>query len=202
MAAYFPFSYFGSIAYFQHLCAHKHCTLEIQDTYQKQSLRNRLTYISANGMHQLSIPVIRTQGSKSKSIEIEIDYSQRWQQNHWRTLESAYAASPYFEHYERDIHALLFSGEKSLVQFSKNTLAFIIHALELPIELFWSEEFLLANNEDLDFRGQKQMTELIFPVSYTPLFKAPVGFEGEVSILDALFNWGPMARVFLVPVEK
>ena len=66
----------------------------------KQSFRNRCVIASPNGPLNLVIPVIRN--TKNKIKDVQIDHSQQWIKIHWKSLESAYRSSPYFEYYEDD----------------------------------------------------------------------------------------------------
>ena len=36
--------------------------------------------------------------------DVRIDYSQKWLNNHWRTITSAYRNAPFFEYYADDLH--------------------------------------------------------------------------------------------------
>ena len=49
------------------------------------------------------------QDIKSKNIfkDVQIDHSQKWKKNHWKSLESAYRSSPYFEYYEDDFKSIV-----------------------------------------------------------------------------------------------
>ena len=70
--------------------------LESNEHFAKQSYRNRCYLQGSNKVEMLSIPVI--DGNKKILMkDIKIDYSQRWETIHWRTINAAYGKSPFFE---------------------------------------------------------------------------------------------------------
>ena len=44
---------------------------------------------------------------KYSLAEVRIDYGQKWLNNHWRTIRSAYGKAPFFEHYCEDLEKVL-----------------------------------------------------------------------------------------------
>jgi hypothetical protein len=109
--AIFSTAYFGSIPYFKALVEDSGPILfDLHERYAKQSQRNRMTILSGNGPLNLTIPVNRLKGNESTMQDIQISYSENWQKDHWKSLESAYENSPYFEHYATEIAAILYSN--------------------------------------------------------------------------------------------
>jgi hypothetical protein len=82
--------------------------LENNEHFAKQSYRNRCYLQGSNKTEMLTIPVI--DGNKKIIIkDVKIDYSQRWETVHWRTLNAAYGKSPFFEFfadYFQDIYQI------------------------------------------------------------------------------------------------
>ena len=190
---YIPTAYFGSISYFQHIAKTEKCIIDAFETYPKQTFRNRCCILTANGLVNLSIPVIRTQGSKSKSNEILLDVKQNWRKIHWRSIESAYASSPYFEHYETDIKNLIFNPEDQLIAFNLKITQKIIDILDLKTNLGISETFSAdkLNSESFGLLYAYEPYQQVFNNSRDQ-------HVVNLAILDALFNLGPMARKILV----
>ena len=84
--------------YYRSLLKAKNPTIDLLENFNKQSYRNRCVIASPNGSLSLVIPVIRK--SKNRFKDVKIDASQNWKKVHWKSLESAYRSSPYFEFYE------------------------------------------------------------------------------------------------------
>ena len=64
MTPILPISYFGNLEYFWHLAMNSKVSIDIKETYLKQTYRNRAEIYGANGQLNLSVPVIRPHGAK------------------------------------------------------------------------------------------------------------------------------------------
>lgn len=132
--------------------------LDDREHYQKQSWRNRLRYLAADGIHDFSIPVVHPRaGSGSESFsgassefragdnsefhagahctpitEIRVDYSTPWVRNLRRALTTAYSSAAYFDHYAPDFFAILESRPDRLWDLNLGTLRFLAQALRCP----------------------------------------------------------------------
>ena len=90
-------SYFPNIASYVILTQHKDLCFEVNDNYQKQTYRNRCYIYGANGKMGLHIPVHYTQNKRQKTQDILIDNATPWKNVQWKSIESAYKTSPFFE---------------------------------------------------------------------------------------------------------
>jgi hypothetical protein len=196
MTPIFPTAYFGSISYYKSLVQMETISFELYEHYVKQTIRNRMSILGANGMLNLSIPVEKPNGNKTLTKDIRISYAENWQKNHWKAIESAYAPSPYFEHYESEVKELIFCKNQNLVAFNLDIHQKIIDWLSLPIHSKFTESYLVESNDSQDFR------KLSWPKTedsnYIKVFNIEHILEGDLSILDAIFNLGPMARNLLI----
>ena len=90
--------YLPCIEFFSCIQSFNEIILESNENFVKQSYRNRSYILGSNKTEMLVIPVI--DGNKKVLIkDIKIDYSQRWDVNHWRTMSAAYGKSPFYEFY-------------------------------------------------------------------------------------------------------
>lgn len=168
---------------------------EVNDNYQKQTFRNR-TYISNDrGKHILSIPIIHAgrANGRQKYKDVLIDNSYLWQRQHWRTLETAYRTSPFFEFYEDEIKALYNQPYEKLLEYNLKTIETIFDCLQLEMPLAKSESFEITpiHNEDYRFLISAKLKHQLKFNTYTQVFNDRHGFLPNLSILDALFNLGP-----------
>jgi len=118
--------YFLNIANFAAI-AQNTITWEVEDNYQKQTYRNRCFVATDNGKHLLSIPIQhlgKNQG-KQKYKEVKIDNFYQWQRQHWRTIETAYRSSPFFEFYEDEILPLYQKEHNFLLDFNLQTIEIV-----------------------------------------------------------------------------
>lgn len=191
-------NYLGSIDYYSILNQNTAVTIDIFEHFQKQSYRNRSVIHGANGSLNLIIPLVK-RGIRTKVKDVKIDNTQRWQTLHWRSIESAYRSSPYFEYYEDDLKPFYKNEFTSLVKFNSEIQAKVIELLDLDIEI--SESTSYEKQEDIDYRlalHPNKNTSTFFTLEeYTQVFSDRNGFLPNLSILDLLFNEGPNAINFL-----
>ncbi|WP_299799106.1 WbqC family protein [uncultured Maribacter sp.] len=193
-------SYFPNILTFSYIMHHPICW-EVNDNYQKQTFRNR-TYISNDrGKHILSIPIIHAgrANGRQKYKDVLIDNSYPWQRQHWRTLETAYRTSPFFEFYEDDIRPLYHQTYESLLDFNLKTIETIFECLqlEMPTEKTLAYETTPEGKEDFRFLISAKFTPQLNIETYTQVFGDRHGFTPNLSILDLLFNLGPNSIQYL-----
>ncbi len=100
--------YFGPISEFVAIAKTESVIFENEDNYQKQTYRSRMYIYGANGKLSLNIPIKHTgdksQHQKYKNVRIENEFG--WQKQHWKSLQTAYRTSPFFEFYEDDLAPL------------------------------------------------------------------------------------------------
>jgi hypothetical protein len=197
MTPLFPTAYFGSIAYFQQLLRYSSVTIEVCDTFPKQTFRNRCTILGPQGEHRLTLPVERPGGSKSVTGEILVSDTQDWRSNHWRAIRSNYAAAPYFEHYAREIEELIFTKERNLVAFNMLVTQKIAGLFGFDIDLKPAAEFIPPTGDAEDFRAvafDDPAPEGFEIRPYTQVLFEEAHFQRNPSVLDLLFCEGPMGR--------
>lgn len=201
MAVVFPTAYFGSIAYFQQMMQHGSVSVEVWDTFPKQTFRNRCVILGAQGPLRLTLPVEKPNGSKTLTNDILVVESDEWRNNHWRAIKSAYAAAPYFEHYAREIEALIFTRERNLVSYNKLITETIVGLFDYKVLLEPTCDYTPISDTASDFRSvDYESTYLIgFQfIPYTQVLFQNAQFQKNLSILDLLFCDGPMGRLKLL----
>jgi hypothetical protein len=188
----FPTAYFGSIGYFRELLKAEDVYIEAKEHFVKQSIRTRCTILGANGKQHLSIPVEKPFVSKTPMDQFIISHTEKCQKDHWKSIESAYAASPYFEAYDREIKGLIYSEERNLLRLNNEITQSILSWLHLQKDVRLTTEYSVFENDfrHFDFDLQPE------PKKYIQVFEHGGGSNG-LSILDLLFCEGPMARNFI-----
>lgn len=195
--------YFGPIDLFVPLAKSTSLRFEINDNYQKQSYRTRQYIYGANGKLLLNIPIKhRGDGNHQLLKDVKIENDFKWQILHWKSLESAYRTSPYFEFFEDDFHPIYHQKFEYLIDFTQAAWNVLLESLglDLPIEhtSIFQEDY--AENKDItDLRylakaKRKPSLELD---SYVQVFESKKGYLKNLSILDLLFNEGTNALPYL-----
>ena len=134
MSHIFPTAYLPSTEYISLFLQTEEPTIELFETYQKQSCRTRTNVMTANGVQTLTIPVIKTNGNHTLTKDIEISYKESWQQIHLRCLESAYRKSAYFDYYFPYFEKIYKQRFNTLIELNDFCLKTILKILKSKIE--------------------------------------------------------------------
>jgi hypothetical protein len=193
LTAVFATSYFPSLYYLKALCEAENPIIDLGEHYKKQTERTRVNFMTSNGISRLSIPVIRPFGNKTATKDVQISFAENWKRNHCRSIEAAYASSPYFEHYANEVFELINSNISSLHEFNHSILIKIINWLELPINLNYSKKYIENLIEDY-----REFNFHYAPLKYKQVDFGQIEFLDKVSVLDALFCLGPMTRKLII----
>ena len=192
-------TYFPNISHCVGLANAQSILFEVEDNYQKQTFRNRTTIYAANGALILSIPVVFSQKNRQKFKDVKIANETDWQTQHWKSLQSAYRTSPFFEFYEDDLQPLFTKKETYLLDFNFKCMEVIFDCLQLDLKFTKTESYAKTIEDRTDLRhlvNTKQGQLQQFSV-YTQVFNNKHGFINNLSILDLLFNEGTNALSYL-----
>jgi hypothetical protein len=159
------------------------------DTYTKGTILNKTFIINSNGTQYLSVPVIKSKHPLMSTSRIV--YYEKWQQNHWRSLQSAYGNAPYWEYYENAIKSIYSLKYKTILELNLAILDFINGSLKINWNII-----IDPNSEP----GPESSTN--FPLKWTPeqgkddyyypqIFEYKHGFLKGHSIFDAIMCCGP-----------
>lgn len=200
-------AFFPPVLYFKLLVENRGGKIEKYENYSKQSYRNRCAICGANGLQYLSVPVKKSNELKIKISDVEIDYSTEWQKNHYKSIESAYRSSPFFEFYIDDFRFVFEEKTKFLFDLNQKILNTCIRTMELDVEISCSTDFIqVIENNPLDRRfdlhpkkpiNNKELRSL---KPYKQVFDDKFGFLPNLSVLDLIFNLGPEAVDYLESV--
>lgn len=193
--------YFGSIAQFTAIAQGDAIVFENEDNYQKQTYRNRTYIYGANGRLLLSVPIKHTgkEGERKRYKDIQIENDFPWQSLHWKSLETAYRTSPFFEYYEDEFAPLFTTKKKFLLDFNYECLQAVLECLQLDINYSKTESYQKEPINQTDLRTltiAKKERDYTFE-SYIQVFSEKHGFIPNLSILDLIFNEGTNALTYL-----
>lgn len=188
-----PSTYLGSIEYFAHLAQYcEECIVDIHEHYIKRSERNRAQIMTANGVMALSVHVVNANRPRTPMHKVQIDYSKRWQHQHWIALLSAYRSSPYFDYYAPYFERFYTQKFDTLVEYNSALTKLLMRLLGIEGELRLSEGYIEAGVQDCDLRIKKRESQFDSP-RYFQLFSDRFPFEPNLSVIDLLFAEGPSA---------
>jgi hypothetical protein len=189
--------YLPPISYFSALHGCQEVIIEKHEHYEKQTYRNRCYINSAQGREILIVPVTAKHG-KTSIGEVRIDYSQKWLNNHWRTIQTAYGKAPFFEYYAEDLHDILFGKVDLLYDLNRALLTMCLKWLKwnMPIrETLAYEQNVLPEVTDLRSaispKKAGNLAGFYEPAVYHQVFGNM--FVENLSLIDLVFCEGPGA---------
>ncbi|WP_022823142.1 WbqC family protein [Hymenobacter norwichensis] len=210
----FETQYHPPTSFFAEIIGADALQLETQEHYRKQTYRNRCLILTAQGVKPLTVPVVDgNRSEKVKTAEIEIDYRQNWVHQHWRTIQTAYGGTPYFEYYADYLHDIYVQKHQRLFDLNLAFLRFYLRCLRLRIPVEFTTEYFppssITSLENLSSPSVIDKRDSLTPkalVATEPDRKSVLpylqtfgkDFAPGLSILDLLFMQGPAAGNFLV----
>lgn len=197
-------SYLPPIEYFALLLKSKNVIIEQNETYKKQTYRNRCNIYSEKGVMALSIPVNKPNGNASKTKDIELIYSEKWNKNHWKAICSAYQSSPFFLYYQDDLEEIFIRKYERLLDFNMDLMKKLIELIDIDVNISFTDNFIKPNSSINDFRfsiSPKIDSSIKKFPSYIQVFNDRHGFIKNLSIIDLLFNMGPETLAYLRSIE-
>ena len=187
-----PLSYLPSVEYVARLLREQ-CVIDVGEHYVKRSERNRAYILSANKVMPLTVNVVGGNRPRLPMRDVEIDYSKRWQHQHWVSILSAYKSSPYFDHYAPYLEPFYRREWRYLVDYNRELLEVLLHLLGSPMPLPLSEQYVEAREGDVDLRPKHREGSTFVAEPYFQNFSERMPFQPNLSVLDLLLCEGPAA---------
>ena len=187
-----PIAYMPSVEYVARLLREE-CVIDLGEHYIKRSQRNRAQILSANGVMSLTVNVENANRPRQKIKDVRIDYSKRWQHQHWVSILSAYKSSPYFDHYAHLLEPYYKREWQYLADYNMEYLSTLLSLLGVDDKVNISEKYVAASEGDLDLRPKHNEGSTFVAEPYFQVFSDRMPFEANLSILDLLMCEGPQA---------
>lgn len=187
-----PIAYMPSVEYVARLLREE-CVIDLGEHYIKRSQRNRAQILSANGVMSLTVNVENANRPRQKIKDVRIDYSKRWQHQHWVSILSAYKSSPYFDHYAHLLEPYYKCEWQYLADYNMEYLSTLLRLLGVDDKVNISEKYVAAREGDLDLRPKHNEGSTFVAEPYFQVFSDRMPFEANLSILDLLMCEGPQA---------
>jgi len=167
--------------------------------FKKSSFRNRMILAGPKGPIALSIPIIGGRNIKAPYGQVRIDYKTDWQKKHYRTIETLYGKSPWFDQYKPTLKNLFDTRVEFLFDWNIACFEWITQKINLKRTILVDVD-PFTNIQDVVIK-----VDVFTPANYSNLFAIPLvkypqvfedrtGFLANLSTLDLLFNEGPFAK--------
>ena len=198
MMTLFSTAYLPPVAYMAALSRCSEAQIEAKETFPKQTYRNRADIMTAGGVRTMSVPTIRTNHSRTE--EVLIDYKERWNVVHLRTIEAAYSASPYFQYYADELSDIIMKHHERLIDLNMELLMWMMKKMKIRCKTELTTEWLPPTGEADDMRNAFT-PKSPYPTNghkpYYQVFADRIPFTPNLSTLDLLMNLGPEASDYL-----
>ena len=199
-------TYFGPVQWYQKLYRYESVCIDHQETFQKQTYRNRCLIATTQGIQALTVPVVHDAGNVISDIRIS-DHG-NWRHLHWQALQTAYGDSPFFEYYEDDLRPFFTERHwERLIDYNESICQKMCELLDIQPTIVQTSDFRLQpscppfiNPDDfrLGINPKHPFEDTDFqPRPYYQVYQQKHGFLPNLSILDLLFNMGPESIFYL-----
>ena len=194
-------AYLAPVEYYAALARAETVYLECCDYYIKQTYRNRCHIAAANGLMALSIPVEKADKAKATIRDIRISEHADWQMNHWKSIESAYRSTPFFEYYKDDLFPFYEKQWTFLWDLNLELQTKLLELFDINPVIRFTEEYQpsLVGIQDLRDSIHPKKANLVESHNpYYQVFEQKIGFLPNLSIIDLLFNMGNESILTLI----
>lgn len=200
-----PFACIPNVEFLVWLAYTSQARIETQETFPKQTCRNRYAIMTAAGPAVLTIPVKRPSGNHTPLNDVIVDAPEKWVNLHWRAIESAYNKSPFFLYYRDDFENIYRNPPEKLIELNRRFLDLILKFSGINKSYsFTNEHYKTYPDEIADMRQNIMPKKAIrhkFSIDifkpYIQVFAETLPFEPNLSALDLIFNLGPEAASYL-----
>lgn len=162
--------------------------------FEKMTYRNKYYIAGANGVIQLSIPLLGGRNQRGAMKDIKIANAEQWTSQQWRGITSSYRRTPYFEHYEPELKQLFETEYDKLIDFSKASINWLKSQLGLKYKESVATQYI-ASYEHVVVDMRKGLKHKAIEYKGDSLYYQPFdereGFQPNLSMLDLLFCEGP-----------
>lgn len=172
--------FLAPVCQFMHAAEKGHIQLFKDPFLDKSSKANQFEILGPNAKHKLSLHLNRSTLKKPME-EVFLSDSKEWRKSHLKTIETSYRKAAFYQFYDYKLHPLLELDTLFEAILASYELCF--DALNLEVDIEWTDAKPGAiDSKNLHFR------------KYDQVFSEKLGFHANLSILDLIYNQGPMAR--------
>lgn len=182
--------FFPSFEWFEEYRKHHQVLLEQYEFFKRASYRNRAYVAGPNGIICLSVPLEGGRNQRTLMKDLKVCNLENWQMKHWKTLESCYRRSAYFEYFEGDLFPFFKKKYVYLIDVNLESIDLLNRLLHLKSKHTLTSEFII--DYPLDFRTSfdPKEREAFIQTEYMQPFNDRNPFVKNLSMLDYLFCCG------------
>lgn len=199
-----PVRLFAPIGYYMALAQQQRVVVDTAMPFDKRAKAvHRYDIVDTQGRCQLTVPINRPHSGsptdRPRWTDAAVSRHGQWWRLHRTALESAYGRTPFFEYLIDRFDTVLCdptdpAAAPNVVELARRADALIRPLLLLDTPVEW-RPLTAADTVATDLRHAD--FTLAAPQPYWQVRQSKLGFQPNLSILDALFNLGPEAALLL-----
>ncbi|MDE5672253.1 MAG: WbqC family protein [Duncaniella sp.] len=189
----------GSVEHYVNVRAAEATAIDWKRRFDKRfKVTHRFAIADTRGRLELTVPIAKPQSSQCCWGDIEISTHGNWWDVHRIALESAYGRTPFFEYYADSLLPMLTAGVEERFPLLKDLSdawdTWIRHKLMLPLPVAAETGESRPESPSIITENSNNATDF---AQYWQVRADKIGFIGNLSVLDLIFNLGPEAIIYL-----
>ncbi|MDE5954648.1 MAG: WbqC family protein [Duncaniella sp.] len=189
----------GSVEHYVNVRAAEATAIDWKRRFDKRfKVTHRFAIADTRGRLELTVPIAKPQSSQCCWGDIEISTHGNWWDVHRIALESAYGRTPVFEYYADSLLPMLTAGVEERFPLLKDLSdawdTWIRHKLMLPLPVAAETGESRPESPSIITENSNNATDF---AQYWQVRADKIGFIGNLSVLDLIFNLGPEAIIYL-----
>ncbi len=190
-----PLAYLPSVEWFAY-ARRGGCVIDAGEHFVKRSERNRTRILAPDGAMALTAHVCNANRPGTPMRDVRLDYSKRWQHQHWGALVASYRSSPYFDYYADRFEPFYRRSWEFLADYNLALVELLCAEADIPVPPV-SERYVEAGAGDLDLRTKEKKGSAFEAEPYVQVFADRMPFAANLSFADLLFAEGPASASVL-----
>lgn len=193
-------AYFPPVAYLSCFALAEKVIIEKHENYHKQTYRNRTEILSANGKLSLNVPIKHNQGLALHISEAKINFTEKWQLQHIRAIQSAYSQAPYYDFYADEYLNIIKNAPELVFDLNMLILEKLLKDIEVRNKPKFTDSYVNESKFVMDLRNiivPKTDFNFEYLSPYQQVFEQKFSFVNNLSAIDLLFNVGPECWMYL-----
>lgn len=114
--------------------------------YKKREYQNRNRICTRNGWKWLTVPVITKGRYHQKTIEVEIDNSQKWRRKHLKDIKIHYSKAPHFKEHIVFLESIFTQQCKRLIDININIIKYLLQYLGILTPIYYESEMRVESH--------------------------------------------------------